>query len=253
MTATAPPNWRQCCPAADDGALAGHRRASRTRPRLRGLPHAHICVCPLRIACSLPSPDASPPRRRGPISGPLDLSRRRKRSVAAGVRPATAGCARLSVQGWAPAFAGATPAFARTGEGGRARCSRAGGRAGCHRKQMCESGRARGLGRRLGPGNATPPGRDVCIRQSLGERVFFGSRRSFLFCLSFACFFLLLPRWGGGRVGALSATGVCPQEGERVMNGTICPDGSWNMRHTHEEHDIPRHMAGRTMTEHDIS
>ena len=28
-----------------------------------------------------------------------------------------------------------------------------------------------------------------------------------------------------------------PPEGERVMNGTICPDGSWNMHHTHEEHD----------------
>ena len=28
-----------------------------------------------------------------------------------------------------------------------------------------------------------------------------------------------------------------PPEGERVMNGTICPDGSWNMHHTHEEYD----------------
>ena len=35
---------------------------------------------------------------------------------------------------------GAAPAFARAGEGGRARGSRAGGRAGCHRKPMCESG-----------------------------------------------------------------------------------------------------------------
>ena len=57
-------------------------------------------------------PCSSPPRRRGSMSssrppsrdsGPLGLPRRCKRSVAEGVRPVTAGCTRLPVQGWAPA------------------------------------------------------------------------------------------------------------------------------------------------------
>ena len=44
------------------------------------------------------APDPDP----GPISDPLDLPEQRKRSAAGGVRPVTAGCARFSVQGWAP-------------------------------------------------------------------------------------------------------------------------------------------------------
>ena len=53
------------------------------------------------------APDPDP----GPISGPLDLPRRRKRSVAGSVRPVTAGCARLSVQGWAPDRVRGDPRF----------------------------------------------------------------------------------------------------------------------------------------------
>ena len=51
-----------------------------------------------RLRPHIVAPDPDP----GPISGPPGLPRRRQRSAAEGVRPVTAGCARLCVQGWAP-------------------------------------------------------------------------------------------------------------------------------------------------------
>ncbi len=51
-----------------------------------------------RLRLHIVAPDPDP----GPISGPLDLPERRKRSAAEGIRIATAGCARFYVRGWAP-------------------------------------------------------------------------------------------------------------------------------------------------------